>query len=156
MKVQLTRRDFSRLLGIGKAAGPALSAACSPRKLKIGHTEITWDNDSEAAVRDVSALRYYGFETFGNVRENRSANPDLQKEIGQYNLPLISADCPPGQRKVDIPTVLDLVEKGKMQGMIMMELDRSPHMPLAAGETGRIAKAYLQKPGYAFRGQAEP
>ena len=63
MQEQLTRRDFSRLPGIGTAAGPALFAANSTRKLKIGHTEITWDNDSEMAVRDVSALGYYGFET---------------------------------------------------------------------------------------------
>jgi len=33
----------------------------------------------------------------------------------------------------------------------MVELDPSQHMPIAPGETARIAKAYLQKQGYAFR-----
>jgi hypothetical protein len=38
-----------------------------------------------------------------------------------------------------------------MQGMIMVELDPSPGMPIAAGETARIGKAYLDKLGYKFR-----
>ena len=51
-----------------------------------------------------------------------------------------------------LTAVLDLVEKGKMQGMIMVELDSlATTCPIAAGETARIAKSYLQKPGYTFR-----
>ena len=59
--------------------------------------------------------------------------------------------CPLGRGKVDIPAVLDLLEKSGNDLMIMVELDPSPNMPIAAGETARIAKAYLQKQGYAFR-----
>ncbi|MEP6717367.1 MAG: sugar phosphate isomerase/epimerase, partial [Terriglobia bacterium] len=94
MKTQITRRDFSRLSGIAAAVAPALFAADVPtRKLKIGHTGITWNNNSEAAVRDISELGYYGFETFGNVLENWAADPDFEQKIGKYKLPLISGYC---------------------------------------------------------------
>jgi inosose dehydratase len=60
--------------------------------------------------------------------------------------------CPLGQGRVDLPAILDLMEKrGTLKGMVMVELDPSNGMPLAALETARIAKAYLQKLGYAFR-----
>jgi len=58
--------------------------------------------------------------------------------------------CPLGQGKVDIPAILELVRKADMQGMVMVELDPSPNMPIAAGETARIAKNYLEKLGYGF------
>jgi inosose dehydratase len=60
--------------------------------------------------------------------------------------------CPLGRGKVDLPAVLDLIEKkGALKGMVMVELDPSPGMPLPALETAKIAKAYLQKLGYTFR-----
>jgi inosose dehydratase len=59
--------------------------------------------------------------------------------------------CPLGQGKVDIPGVLDLLEKSGGDLMVMVELDPSPKMPLAPLETARISKAYLQKQGYTFR-----
>src|ERR1051326_6346221 len=94
MKEQLTRRRFSRLLGIGAATERLLEAIDAPaRKLKIGHTGITWGNDSVAAVRDVSSLGYYGFETFGNVLEKWDADTELHKKIADFKLPLISAYC---------------------------------------------------------------
>jgi inosose dehydratase len=59
--------------------------------------------------------------------------------------------CPLGQGKVDVAGVLDLLEKSGNDLMIMVELDPSPKMPVPAGETARIAKAFLQKQGYTFR-----
>ena len=60
--------------------------------------------------------------------------------------------CPLGQGKVDLPAILDLMEKkGSLKGMMMVELDPSPGMPIPALETAKIAKAYLQKQGYVFR-----
>lgn len=90
----LTRRNFSHLTGLA-AVGAALSTveAAPVRKLKIGHTGITWGNNSTAAVKDVSELGYYGFETFGNVLEQWDADAALQKTISDYKLPLISAYC---------------------------------------------------------------
>ena len=59
--------------------------------------------------------------------------------------------CPLGQGKVNIPAILDMMDGKTIAGMIMVELDPSPGMPLAPLETARIAKAYLQKQGVAFR-----
>lgn len=296
MTNKLTRRGFfPGLMGMGSVAGLLSAEADSVRRLKIGHTGITWGNDSEAAVRDVAALGYNGFETFGNVLEKWDADAALQKKITDFQLPLVSGYCglnltdpakrkdelarmarwgdlikkyggnvsvigpngvpragydfqasktnivatlnecgrmltdmglipvlhqhtgtcietrdetyavldavdtryvkfgpdigqlqkggsdpvkvvkdylplirhmhlkdysggpdyvgycPLGMGKVDIPAIVDLVEKADMKGMIMVELDPSRNMPMAPGETARVAKAYLGKLGYAFR-----
>jgi inosose dehydratase len=287
-----TRRSFLGVLGCA-AATPLIAAPLSP--LKIGHTGITWGNDIEQAIKDVSSLRYQGFETFGNVLETWEAKGGLRKVLDENRLSLISGYCtcnltdstkrkdelekmkhwgelikkngghvtvlgpngvprasydfkankanivetlnecgkmltdmgivpalhqhtgtcietrdevyavldavdsryvkfgpdigqlqkggvdpvkvvkdylpqvrhmhlkdysggdaylgycPLGQGKVDIPAILELVKKADMQGMVMVELDPSPNMPMAAGETARIAKAYLEKLGYAFK-----
>jgi inosose dehydratase len=59
--------------------------------------------------------------------------------------------CPLGRGKVDLPKILDMMEtKGSLKGMIMVELDPSPGMPIPALETAKISKAYLQKLGYTF------
>jgi inosose dehydratase len=93
MKI-LTRRDFALLASIGAISSPALSAADSlARRIKIGHTGITWGNDSLQAVQDISALGYYGFETFGNVLEKWDADAELREKITDSKLPLISAYC---------------------------------------------------------------
>ncbi|HVW86395.1 MAG TPA: sugar phosphate isomerase/epimerase [Bryobacteraceae bacterium] len=289
----ISRRDFTRFTGLGFLAG-ALEAAPS-RGLQIGHTGITWGNDTEAAISDISRLGFYGFETFGNVLEKWETQGGLRKVLDDHNLPLISAYCsfnlidpakrkdelekmrkwglllrkngghvtvlgpnsvprdsydfkasktdivetlnecgkmltgmgivpvlhqhtgtciesrdevysvldaidsryvkfgpdigqlqkggvdpvrvvrdylplvrhmhlkdfsggdaylgycPLGQGKVDIPAILDLAAKADMQGKVMVELDPSPNMPIAAGETAKIAKAYLEKLGVGFR-----
>ena len=59
--------------------------------------------------------------------------------------------CPLGQGKVDLPTILNLVEGSKQPVNVMVELDPSPKQPITALETAQIAKAYLQKQGYKFR-----
>lgn len=58
--------------------------------------------------------------------------------------------CPLGQGKVNVPAILDMMDGKTIAGMIMVELDPSPGMPLSPLETARIAKAYLQKQGVAF------
>jgi inosose dehydratase len=59
--------------------------------------------------------------------------------------------CPLGQGKVDLTAIVDLLEKGGNDLMIMAELDPSPQMPLSALDAARINKATLEKLGYAFR-----
>src|ERR1022692_2760758 len=94
MQPKLNRREFSRLVGIAAAAASPIAAADSPaRKIKIGHTGITWGNDSEQAIKDVSALGYYGFETFGNVLEMWETNPAVGRKLAEAKLPLISGYC---------------------------------------------------------------
>jgi inosose dehydratase len=63
-----------------------------------------------------------------------------------------SAYCPLGKGKVDLPAILDLLEKSNIKEMIMVELDwGGKNAPTAPIETAKIAKAYLEKQGYTFR-----
>ena len=61
---------------------------------------------------------------------------------------------PLGQGKVDIPAILAMMNGKSMDGMVMVELDSSPNMPMPALETARIARAYLLKQGVALRSVA--
>lgn len=59
--------------------------------------------------------------------------------------------CPLGMGKVDIKTVLDLVEGSGNPVNVMVELDPSSKQPMTPLETAQTSKAYLQKLGYTFR-----
>jgi inosose dehydratase len=59
--------------------------------------------------------------------------------------------CPLGQGKVDVPAILAMMDGRKTAGLVMVELDSPPPQPAPALENARIAKAYLQKAGVAFR-----
>ena len=58
---------------------------------------------------------------------------------------------PLGQGKVNIPAILAMMNGKQIDGMVMVELDSSPNMPMPALETARIARAYLLKQGVALR-----
>jgi inosose dehydratase len=60
--------------------------------------------------------------------------------------------CPLGKGKVDIPAILAMMEGRKTAGLVMVELDSPPPQPAPAIDNARIAKAYLEKAGIAFRG----
>jgi inosose dehydratase len=98
MERMLNRRDFSKALalGLGAASMPSLLAQ-SGRKLKVGHTGITWGfapTDAEGAIKDVASLGYHGFESFGGVLENWEQKGGLNQVLTAANLPLRSAYCP--------------------------------------------------------------
>jgi inosose dehydratase len=59
--------------------------------------------------------------------------------------------CPLGQGKVNIPAILAMMDGKPIDGMVMVELDSSPNMPIPAIETARIARAYLLKQGVVLR-----
>ena len=59
--------------------------------------------------------------------------------------------CPLGQGKVNIPAILGMMNGKQIDGMVMVELDSRPDMPMPAIETARIARAYLLKQGVALR-----
>lgn len=65
--------------------------------------------------------------------------------------PSMAGYCPLGQGKVDLATILTLMEGRPMDGMVMVELDRGGQMPMTPLETAVIAKAYLQGQGISFR-----
>jgi inosose dehydratase len=95
------RRTFTRTLLLG-AAGAALPAAgwtaTAPRRLKVGHTGITWGfqpADAEQAVKDVASLGFHGYESFGNVLEAwEKERGGMRPLLDAHHLPLHSAYCP--------------------------------------------------------------
>ena len=63
----------------------------------------------------------------------------------------IGGYCPLGQGKVDIASILDMLEKANSYANVMVELDGSKDQPMTSLETAQISTAYLQKLGYRFR-----
>jgi inosose dehydratase len=61
--------------------------------------------------------------------------------------PSMAGYCPLGLGKVDLIGVLDLMEGRKLEGMIMVELDRGGEMPYTPRETAQIARDWLVKSG---------
>ena len=59
--------------------------------------------------------------------------------------------CPLGMGTVDIPAVLDMVERAGHNPDVMVELDPSKDGPMTPLETVKTSKAYLEKMGYKFR-----
>src|SRR5947209_12727391 len=93
------RRGLLRALGIGcgMAALP-LPAATSPRKLRIGHTCITWgafpragaETTIEPALKDISATGFWSFETFPELLEALDQQGALSALMDKYKVPLRS------------------------------------------------------------------
>lgn len=92
----IERRDF--LLGVGASllAAPIGACAAPSRKLKVGHTGITWGfkpMDAATAIPDVGSLGYQGYESFGDVLEFWEREGGLKKVLDANHVPLISAYC---------------------------------------------------------------
>ena len=68
-----------------------LEAATSTRKLKAGHTGITWDNEVPQALEDCGKLGFHGFETFGQVMEAWDSNGGMERVLDPNHVPLVSA-----------------------------------------------------------------
>jgi inosose dehydratase len=65
--------------------------------------------------------------------------------------PHLAGYCPLGEGRVDIPAILDLVEKRKLSGMVMVELDNDRTTSLVPLDLVKTSKAYLQTLGVTFR-----
>ncbi len=96
-----TRRNFFKATGLGVGAallaGPEILAADAPkRRLKIGHTGITWGyrpENAAQAIKDVASLGYAGYETFGQYFEPLQAQGGIKPMLDAARLRLISAYC---------------------------------------------------------------
>ena len=115
MTTPLDRRTFTKTLALGLAgaAVPVLHAQ-KVRRLKVGHTGITWGfspADAEKAIADASSLGFHGYESFGNVLEAWEAKGGLDKVLDAAKLPLRSAYCPvnltdPAKRNAEVATIV--------------------------------------------------
>ena len=61
--------------------------------------------------------------------------------------PSMAGYCPLGLGKVTLVGILDLMEGRKLEGMIMVELDRGGEMPYAPREAAQISRDWLVKNG---------
>lgn len=101
MHPPLSRRTFVKsaaALGLTALAAPSSFAQAPARRLKVGHTGITWGYApprAEQAVKDVAALGYHCFESFGSVLEHWDTRlGGLGPVLQAAGLPLIAAYCP--------------------------------------------------------------
>lgn len=97
---RISRRTFGRTFALAAAAA-ALPAgrigAQAAKRLKVGHTGITWGfkpTDAEQAIKDVGSLGFHGFESFGNVLEYWDKQGGLKRLLDAAKVPLRSAYCP--------------------------------------------------------------
>ena len=92
-----SRRAFIKTLGAAVAVAglPFEQAmAAKTRKVKIGHTGITWRNsDADQAIKDIGGLGFFGFETFGEVLQRKDTEGNLAQLLETNHLPLISGYC---------------------------------------------------------------
>src|SRR5262249_36603220 len=91
------RRQFVQTLALGLAGAAVTSASAPARRLKCGHTGITWGfkpADASGAIKDVASLGFHGYESFGNVLEAWEQEGGLDKVLTAAGLPLRSAYCP--------------------------------------------------------------
>jgi inosose dehydratase len=98
---QCDRRTFCKTLGLGLSAAilatPGIYGAGIPkRRLKIGHTGITWGYKAEyaeQAIKDLGSLGYHGYETFGEYFAYWEDKGGLGPLLENAKLPLVSAYC---------------------------------------------------------------
>jgi inosose dehydratase len=112
MSKDLDRRSFTKVMALGVAG--ALVPAQGSRRLKAGHTGITWGfapADAEKAVADVGSLGFHGYESFGNVLEAWESKGGLNTVLEAAKLPLRSAYCPvnltdPAMRAAEVEKIV--------------------------------------------------
>lgn len=116
MERAIDRRTLCKtVLGLGAAGLSADSAGAAPkRKLKIGHTSITWGfrpPDAEPGIRDSARLGYHGYESLGEVVEAWEQKGGLGKILDEHNMPLPSTYCSihltdPARRKAEVEKII--------------------------------------------------
>jgi inosose dehydratase len=114
----MNRRAFTKSLATA-GASLALPVFAAQKKLKIGHTALTWNavprtpENLEPALKDISDLGFHSFETFAEILEVWDTKGTLGELIAKYKTPLRSAYLTvqvvdPAQRKEQIEKVTRL------------------------------------------------
>ncbi len=93
----INRREFFKAAGV--VGGAAALRAAPNRRLKIGHTCITWgtfprgsnqDATLEPALKDIYSEGFWGFETFPEILEDWDKRDQLKPLLDRYPVPLVS------------------------------------------------------------------
>src|SRR5258708_5424312 len=116
----MNRRTFTNTLALaaGALSIPPLPAA-PERKIKIGHTGITWgafprpgaEAPIEPAFKDLAAEGFWSFETFPEVLGTLDEKGELAPLIEKYHMPIRSGYITvnlidPSQRKDEVDRVI--------------------------------------------------
>ena len=128
------RRKFVKLAGMTGAAAlitPNFAfEEAKKRKFKIGSTFILWGygaDNLEPALKDMAALGYHSFETFGGVIEEWETNRGgLGPVIQKYGVPIVSAFCmtdvlDPSKRKAELEKLIRWTKLLKANGGKLVE-----------------------------------
>jgi len=120
--------------------------------------------DETYAVMEAVDTRYVKFGPDVGQLQKGGSDPvkvvkDFQSIVHHVHLkdfdggPDFLGYCPLGRGKVNVPAIVDLLEKSGNDIMIMVELDPSEGRPMAMAplDTARVSKQYLQTLGYTFR-----
>ena len=128
------RREFVKLAGMAGAA--ALIAPnfafeeAKKRKFKIGSTFILWGygaDNLEPALKDMAALGYHSFETFGGVIEEwETKRGGFGPVVQKYGVPIVSAFCmtdvlDPSKRKAELEKLIRWAKLLKANGGKLVE-----------------------------------
>ncbi len=127
----MNRRSFTQTIAAG--LGAAALRAAPPRKLKIGHTCLTWNaapktpENLEEAVKDIASLGYWSWETFADVLESWDGKGALAALIEKHKIPLTSGYfttnvVDPALRKETVEKVTRLARIIKKYGGTFMVL----------------------------------
>lgn len=95
MSKHISRRSFVASLAAFSAFGARMPRLA--RKLKVGHTGITWGvapGNAEAAIRDIGSLGFHAFESFATVLEWWETRGGIGQLLERAGVPLRSAYCP--------------------------------------------------------------
>ena len=140
----MNRRTFTKTLALGLASAslPSIHAQQKPRRLKCGHTGITWGfapADAEKAITDVASLGYHGYESFGNVLEAWEAKGGLDKILQANKLSLRSAYCP-----------LNLTDTAIRKAEVDKAVRWGNLIKKCGGSVAVIGPNNVKRPGYEF------
>jgi len=137
------RRTFTKTLalGIAAAAMPELQAQ-KPRRLKAGHTGITWGfspADAERAIVETASLGFHGYESFGNVLEAWEQKGGLDALLNANKLPLRSAYCP-----------VNLTDPARLKDEVAKIVRWGQLIKKCGGSVAVIGPNNVKRPGYDF------
>jgi len=99
MECAMNRRTACRtvIAGIAAASAGMTPAQGAPkRKLKIGHTSITWGfkpPDAEPGIKESAALGYHAYESLGEVVQAWEEKGGLGRLLEENHIPLPSTYC---------------------------------------------------------------
>jgi len=136
----MQRRQFLGSLAVA-GAGSRLFAA--ERRLKIGHTGITWGfkpDDAPGAIHDVASLGYNGYETFGEYLDAWELKGGLKAVLDAAGLPLVSAYCN-----------VNLTDPTKRTDEVAKAVRWAKLIQKCGGTTAVIGPNGVRRPAYDFK-----